>query len=42
MHIHYCHKLESGLGGYKARTMREWARVTAPDQRMSLYSFFAP
>ncbi len=38
IHIHYCHGLESGPNGYKATAMREWARVTAPDQKMSLWS----
>lgn len=38
LHIHYCHGLESGPDGYKARWMRTWATVTAPDQQMSLWN----
>ena len=38
LHIHYCHGLESGPDGYKARCMRTWATVTAPDQQMSLWN----
>ncbi len=37
LHVHYCHGLESGPQGYKASAMRDWARVTVPDQHMSVW-----
>ena len=33
----YCHGLEAGPGGYKARKCREWADVLAPDMAVSLW-----
>lgn len=38
LHLHYCHGLESGPGGYKVRSLQRWAQVTVPDQQMSLYN----
>lgn len=37
LRLHYCHGLESGPNGYKARSLREWAEVTVPNQQMSLW-----
>ena len=36
--VHYCHGLESGPNGYKARSIRDYAEVIAPDQKMSVWN----
>ena len=37
---HFCHGLESGPGGFKARKLAESFRVAAPDMHMSLWNPF--
>ena len=39
--VHYCHGLESGPGGFKARKLSEHFQVTSPDMKMSLWNPFA-
>jgi pimeloyl-ACP methyl ester carboxylesterase len=39
--VHYCHGLESGPRGFKARKLSEHFQVTSPDMKMSLWNPFA-